>query len=562
MSGFKISVGADSSKAEKTLSNFEKKTHKIAKSIAKGFKERIGHKLFDGLSSAAAGVPGILNKSIKAASDLNEEISKSQAIFGKSASKIKTWANGAADAMGMSTLKAMEASGGLGNLMTAMGLSETKAAGMSMQMVQLAADMASFNNTSTDDAIMALSAALRGENEPIRRYIGILDDATIKAQAFAMGIGDGKKALDPTSRALATYQAILAKTKNQQGDFQRTSDGLANSKKKLTAQFEDAASEIGEALLPAMTDLVQLMTDTDWKSVGQDIGQIASVFVDLTRSVGDAYNGLKEFIELAITAKGPLKGTKYEGFADALGNIPGFGPIADALTHDGLLPDIKKNKLSDEAYEAIRRANEGGSKNQGDSLPADPEWDKMMEEFEKDKEAWLNGGEQEEGAKKNKKANEEERKSVWGLIQDYKDLAEEKAKEARAQIERTRRDTMADLSMREAETLAQFGRGSGFKKANRIDELKRQGLTQADAEGIAGREGDIDNLNRTQDMLTNLSGRSNVQAVSSMQKIGGGGGASTSPLSIQKRQATLQAEIVEILKKMESNQPGVEISDF
>ena len=57
MAGVNVTIGADSSKAQKELASFQNKTKKIASTIAKGFQERIGQRMFDGLISAARSVP-------------------------------------------------------------------------------------------------------------------------------------------------------------------------------------------------------------------------------------------------------------------------------------------------------------------------------------------------------------------------------------------------------------------------------------------------------------------------------------------------------------------------
>jgi hypothetical protein len=90
-------------------------------------------------------------------------------------------------------------------------------------MTELAADLASFNNTSIEDAIESIGSALRGEAEPIRKYGVLLNDATLQAKAFAMGISDGTSTLSPANKALAAYGLILEQTKTAQGDFDRTS---------------------------------------------------------------------------------------------------------------------------------------------------------------------------------------------------------------------------------------------------------------------------------------------------------------------------------------------------
>ena len=63
----------------------------------------------------------------------------------------------------------------------------------STQFTQLASDFASFYNTSPEDAITAIGAAFRGENEPIRRYGILLDDASMRTRRRRLGIIKGLK---------------------------------------------------------------------------------------------------------------------------------------------------------------------------------------------------------------------------------------------------------------------------------------------------------------------------------------------------------------------------------
>jgi hypothetical protein len=120
----------------------------------------------------------------------------------------------------------------------------------------LASDLASFYNTNADEAINAIGAALRGESEPIRKYGVLLDDATLKAKAMEMGLYDGKGALDAQAKSLAAYEVILDQTTDAQGDFSRTSDGLAGQQKILTAQLENLKTTMGTNLLPVAKEVI------------------------------------------------------------------------------------------------------------------------------------------------------------------------------------------------------------------------------------------------------------------------------------------------------------------
>jgi hypothetical protein len=94
----------------------------------------------------------------------------------------------------------------------AAGLAADENVLFSKELIALAADLASFNNTSVDDAITALGAGLRGENEPLRRFGVLLDDATLRAKALEMGIYDGNGSLTAQQKILAANSAIFEQT--------------------------------------------------------------------------------------------------------------------------------------------------------------------------------------------------------------------------------------------------------------------------------------------------------------------------------------------------------------
>lgn len=298
MAGVQVTIGADSRKAAKELKSFQNKTQSIAKSIAKGFKERIGHKLLDGLSSAVRDIPQMISTAVTAASDLNEEVSKSQVIFGQASSDIRDFAQNAVESMGLSEVAAMTAAGTFGNLFKTMGMGQKEAANMSKEMTQLAADLGSFHNTKTEDAISAIGAALRGESEPIRRYGVLLDDATLKAEALEKGLYDGVGALTPSTKALAAYSVILKQTGDAQGDFAKTSGGLAGQKKILQAQFDDLTVAVGQAFLPVIKDAVTAINNFDFEGIADHIQFAIDGFGSFASVVADSSEQLLALINL------------------------------------------------------------------------------------------------------------------------------------------------------------------------------------------------------------------------------------------------------------------------
>ena len=127
-------------------------------------------------------VAGGLAASVMAASDLNEELDKSRVVFGPAADDLIKFAEGAA-AIGLSQAEALGAAGAFGNMFNTVGLTQEKSAEFSETMVQLAADMASFNNEDPAEMLDKLRSGLTGEAEPLRRFGVLLSEAAVKEEA-------------------------------------------------------------------------------------------------------------------------------------------------------------------------------------------------------------------------------------------------------------------------------------------------------------------------------------------------------------------------------------------
>jgi hypothetical protein len=242
------------------------------KSITNGIKNLAKF----GAVAAIAG--GIIAKSlISSASTLQESISKINAVFGSSSKTIIAWSETTAKALGISQQKALEAAGTYGNLFQAFGIGAPEAQQMSVRLVELAADMASFNNVPIDDALLALRSGLSGETEPLKRYGVALNEAALKNKALEMGlISNTKGTLPQAIKTQAAYALILEQTSIQQGDVARTSDGVAFKMKSFGAQVEDIKSKIGTALIPIFSALMSFLND-----------KVIPVFVEFSNIIGE-----------------------------------------------------------------------------------------------------------------------------------------------------------------------------------------------------------------------------------------------------------------------------------
>jgi phage-related protein len=273
------------------------------------------------LGNALMNLPHTFMNIVGSASNLNESMNKMQVVFGEASGTIDKFASGSASAVGLSKQAALEATATFGNLFTSMGLGKQASADMSVGMLQLAADIASFNNISVDEALMKLRSGLVGEAEPLRTVGILLDEETVKAKAMEMGLASSAKEVDSSAKVQARYALMLEQSKNATGDFARTSDGFANQQRILKANFQDLSAVIGTALLPVM----------------QGLNAILIAAMPLLTAIAEIIaNVLSTAINAVITVIKELG----EAFA------PIFGPILDQLGGLGGAWDTLVQKMS------------------------------------------------------------------------------------------------------------------------------------------------------------------------------------------------------------------------
>jgi hypothetical protein len=304
--------------AEKALSGLSGSAGKVGRIL----KASVVPGLIAAAGSVLAFTKG-LNPAIQAASDLGENTSKIEVIFGDAGRAVTDFAKTAARDIGQSQNQVLAAAGTFGTFGKAAGLAGDQLATFTNDFITLSADLASFNNATPDEAINAIGAALRGEAEPLRRFGVLLNDATLKAAAMELGIYSGSGALTAQQKILAAQKVIYEQTGDAQGDFERTSDGLANQQRILSAQLENVQIKIGEALLPAFTKLVKFVNDFVVPALDKFISSLTGG------------KGVSESMAQAIAAFGPFGPSIVGGMRQAVGAMLQFVRTA-AITYESI----------------------------------------------------------------------------------------------------------------------------------------------------------------------------------------------------------------------------------
>lgn len=200
---------------------------------------------------AAAGVA-----SVNFSSDMQEAINKVEVAFGGAADSVKEWSSTTLNSIGLAQGTALDMAALFGDMATSMGYSQDAAAQMSMALVNLAADLASFKNIGIDQASTALKSIFTGETESLKELGVVMTQANLEAYALAEGYTTAYTAMDQAQQVAVRYQYVLANTQNAQGNFARTSDSTANQLRIFRESLKEAAATAGDELLPVITPII------------------------------------------------------------------------------------------------------------------------------------------------------------------------------------------------------------------------------------------------------------------------------------------------------------------
>jgi hypothetical protein len=249
--------------------------------------------------------------------------------------------------LGVDPTKAMTYMATIQSLGTSFGLASDKAYVLSKNLTQLAYDEGSYWNKDVAETFTAMSSAISGEIEPIRRLGVDLSQARLQQELLALGFNKQVSSLSQADKAVLRYIAIMKQTANVQGNLAQTIQSPANQIKILKAQLDMLAKSVGSLLYPALKSIlppliaaVQLIREfvewvaklmgvkvvfTDFTKSADSVGGIGDAMDETTDSTKKAAKALKDytmgFDELNIID--PTQGSSGSGGGTSAGNILG-----------------------------------------------------------------------------------------------------------------------------------------------------------------------------------------------------------------------------------------------
>ena len=244
-----VRAGADFSELEKEMQKAQKSLKSAGKELT-----NIGKSLTVGLTVpiVAAGAA-----SFKLAADMEDAMGASNQIFGEASDAMKSWAKNLESYYGIASGEALE----YGNMMGSMlqnigGLTEKEAAKQSQTLIKLAGDLTAMYGGTTQDAVRALTGALKGNNTMLDNYGMAVNDAMVKTKALEMGLYDGTGQMDLAAKQAATLELIMEQSGAAQGQAARESEGASGSMRAMATELKNLATSFGEILLPVITPFI------------------------------------------------------------------------------------------------------------------------------------------------------------------------------------------------------------------------------------------------------------------------------------------------------------------
>jgi predicted HicB family RNase H-like nuclease len=289
----KLNIEINSQKAKQAKTDLDQLT-RSGQQAEKGMgslsaaAKRLGVALAAAFSAYA--VVNETRKMIQAASDLEETLNKFNVVFRGMQDQADEWTKNLQKNFNMSETAARSYLASVQDMLVPMGMAREEAGQLSNKIVELSADLGSFNNMPTADVMRDIQAALSGEYEGLRKYGVMLNATKIQQAALTAGLAATKDELTEADKALTTYRLILEGSADAIGDVARSQGTYAYELRRLIANIDDFRTAVGTKLLPIATEYVSKLNEwvkTNETFLAQDVPEhVRKIADDLLKIVG------------------------------------------------------------------------------------------------------------------------------------------------------------------------------------------------------------------------------------------------------------------------------------
>ncbi len=233
--------------------------------------------------------------------ELQQTTETVDSVFGKSADKIEDWGERAAGAAGLSKREVSESAATMGLMLTNMGFDADAAADMVVKAQQRASDLAISLGKDTGQAILGISALLRGEFDTIEKLGVRIKQSDVNAREIALGLDTSTASAKKYADAVAALDLFFEQTEGSSGRFADSQDKVSVKMAQAAANADNLELQFGQ-MVTEIENGAFIVGD----AIGDAVGAVGNFFDEaqdprlfqlaeiLEMSVGDAHHMVRQ----------------------------------------------------------------------------------------------------------------------------------------------------------------------------------------------------------------------------------------------------------------------------
>ncbi|WP_312364047.1 hypothetical protein [Sphingobacterium sp.] len=290
-------------RAQAVMDDFSEGIGREIAAIGKSF-QAIGGAISIGITAPITAAAGA---AYNMAADFEDALGAVDQVLKQASGSTKEWADNLPTYFGIAKKEAIEYSNMMSSMLINIGnLTESEASKQSAKLIELAGDLTAMYGGTTQDAVRALTGALKGNNTMLDNYGMAANDALVKAKALSLGLGEQGKELSLSAKQAATLALIYEQSGAAQGQAAREAEGASGTMRAFRTEITNLTTELGSNLLPIVTPIISRLKD----------------MVSGLRSLTPETQKLVVGVGLAVAALGP--------FLVALGSLMQLAPLVGA----------------------------------------------------------------------------------------------------------------------------------------------------------------------------------------------------------------------------------------
>jgi hypothetical protein len=347
MSGFHSDLG----RAEKATQGFAGKIKNILSP-----RNVIGAAGIFGVGLGANALVQYAGDAAEAFGELEQTVNTIDEVFGDSSGKIHEWGETAAETAGMSQQTFMSSAAIMGQTLQNMGFTIEESADRTVELLGRAADMALAFGKRPQDALLAITAAMRGERDTIEKFGVAIKQVDVNAKIAALGLDTSTAAAKKNAEAVAVVELVLEQSADQAGRFAESSDDIAARMATANARFDDFIAKDVGAAIASIQQGAFIAADAIGKWFGEasdDIDAFALNFGHQRAEIMNTAEGIGlDFVTLKDRVDAFMRqGYSFEIALDLAANTSSVAPAITTLTdaaRDEFLDQVEDDRMGAE----------------------------------------------------------------------------------------------------------------------------------------------------------------------------------------------------------------------